>query len=90
MRACVRSELWAFVRPWCFCIAIGVAGYFDGKFVLGNSTIAATVSARFLRAALSHAVKRYNRRVYRRKEGKALTKNRKGAVSSISRMSGES
>ncbi len=44
-------------------LAIGVAGYFDGKFVPSNSTIVATVSARFLRIALSHVVRRHNGRV---------------------------
>ncbi len=73
-----------------FILVTSVAGYFDGKFVPSNSTIAATVSARFLRTALSYAVRRYDGRVYREERGRALTRNRKGAVGGISRMSEES
>ena len=47
-------------------------GYFDSKYVLGDSTIAAIVGAKFLRAALSHTVKRYNRQVCKREEARRL------------------
>ncbi len=53
-------------------LTTGVAGYFDGKFVPSNSTIAAIVGARFLRTTLSHAVRRHDRRVYREEEAERL------------------
>ncbi len=53
-------------------LVIGVAGYFNSKFVLSSSMIVATVSARFLRTTLSHAIRRYDRQVYREEEARRL------------------